>query len=380
LIDMGQFRSLEIDAATETCTVGPAVLGQDLNEAASKYGLCFSAGHCVGVPLGGFLLGGGFGWFFPYFGYAAEHILEATIVRPDGEVITCSDENNVDWMYLVRGSASGFPGVVVSFKLRLAKLPKIVRSKTDIYPMEELANLVRTLDAHIQNHPKLVQKCELNLSLACTPPPLAQAIKPSKIVMLGFTCFADTEEEFQSMVEPIAKLPGLGEPCLVGKFEDKSFKELSDMLEPAYPPGQKWIARALCYESRKMHEINWETVQVTFQEMAPLGLSHLLLFWAPERLAATPGCYGKYSCKGFATLIMGVHSPNEDASPAQTYVDSMMQLLDPHVWKYDVLEHPLNEETFHKMYLEESEKVLRLCNTFDPKRIFFDPSTAKPSH
>jgi len=199
LIDLRRFDGLEIvDAESRTCRVGPAVLGNELNAQAAQHGLCFSAGHCVGVPLGGFLLGGGLGWFQPYYGYAVERVLEATVVAPDGRIVTAKDNNNgddetaeaeesEDYMYMVRGSASAFPGVVVSFKLELSVLPPIVRSRTDLYPLEEFAEIVRLLDGHVKNEKHLVEKCEITLSVASTPPPLAQVVKAPKVLMVIYT-------------------------------------------------------------------------------------------------------------------------------------------------------------------------------------------------
>eukprot|EP00978_Attheya_sp_CCMP212_P022165 scaffold65765_cov52-Attheya_sp.AAC.1 len=114
---MTSFDSIDISISpqtqTATATVGPCAKGQDLNEQAAKFGLCSSTGHCVGVPLGGFLLGGGFGWLFTHFGKAAEAMEAVTIVTADGSVIEATSQEKSDtldnWMWLARGSASAFP-------------------------------------------------------------------------------------------------------------------------------------------------------------------------------------------------------------------------------------------------------------------------------
>jgi FAD/FMN-containing dehydrogenase len=129
-----------------------------LNQQAAKLGLCFSSGHCSGVPLGGFLLGGGFGWFSEYYGYAAESVLSVTIVTPQGKVIDACDsdssdnnnnnnnnnnenhENNDDWLWLARGAASTFPGVAV----QLHPVPPIVRNVMGLFPLEDFEKLVNT--------------------------------------------------------------------------------------------------------------------------------------------------------------------------------------------------------------------------------------------
>jgi len=196
---------------------------------------------------------------------------------------------------------------------------------------------------------------------------------------------ADSEEEFQAAVEPLDRLfegGTVADPWLTGSFRDfSSFAGLSEMLAPAFPPGQHWISRALMYESSAMETIDWDVVRKTFSDEAPLGLSHCMLTWLPERETTVSGAIGRYSGKGFLVLVLGVHGPDEDPGPACAYVDSMMDAVDaPSSWKYDQLEHPLNKETFRKSFLDEADKVIEIRNRLDPDKVFFDPSTAEPSH
>jgi hypothetical protein len=380
LIDMQNFAAIEIDESTSTAKVGPAVKGNELNEEAAKYKLCFSSGHCAGVPLGGYLLGGGMGWFFPYYGYAAEHIEEVTLVDPEGNLVHATDGDG--WMWMTRGSASAFPGVVVQFKIRLSPVPAIVRCKTDFFPVESYPQLVQFLNEYIDDHPNDAKNSELTLKLACTPPSLAEVAKVPKLVMLIQTWIADSEEVFQKQVSALT-MENLPVRPLVsgGEFQDYSFAGLSATTTGAYPPGQNWISRALMYETKAMTCISWGNVKDRFVEEAPLGLSHAMLIWCPERLATKPGCYGSHSAKGFVTLVMGVHGAQEAPNAAQKYVDSMMGVLEEHVWRYDILEHPLNEETFEKSFPDgQARKLTDIRSKLDPHRLFFDPSTVKPSH
>lgn len=63
LIDLGNYKTVEVD--TETCIahVSPSLTGRELNTILIKdHGLMFPGGHCPDVGLGGFLLQGGMGW------------------------------------------------------------------------------------------------------------------------------------------------------------------------------------------------------------------------------------------------------------------------------------------------------------------------------
>jgi len=374
LVDMKHFDSMSIEGTV--ATVGPAVVGTDLNQAAAEHGFCFSSGHCSGVPLGGFLLGGGLGWFLPYYGLAAEHIEQVKLVDPQGSLVTVKDDDD-DWMWMARGSASAFPGVVVEYKIRLSPLPAIVRCKMDFFPIESYASVVSFLNDFVTGNPEdeSKKKLELTVNLVTTPQPLAEVAKVPKLIMVIQTWMADSEDAFKQQVAGLA-LDKFPVPSLVpGEFRDFSFAGLSGLLVPAFPPGHHWICRALLYESRSFSALNWKDIQETFAEKAPLGLSHCMLVFSPERLASKPGCYGQFSAKGFGILVLGVHGPDDEATPAQDYVRAMMELVDSKVWKYDPLEHPLNKETFAKSFPDgDALKVTEMRSKLDPDQVFFDPT------
>lgn len=63
LIDLGNYKEVEVDAESRIAYVSPSMTGRELNTALIKdHGLMFPGGHCPDVGLGGFLLQGGMGW------------------------------------------------------------------------------------------------------------------------------------------------------------------------------------------------------------------------------------------------------------------------------------------------------------------------------
>jgi FAD/FMN-containing dehydrogenase len=62
LIDLGNYRQIELDELTGIVTVSPSTTGTQLNSFLREKGLMFPGGHCPDVGLGGFLLQGGMGW------------------------------------------------------------------------------------------------------------------------------------------------------------------------------------------------------------------------------------------------------------------------------------------------------------------------------
>lgn len=62
LIDLGNYRHIELREDTGVVVVSPSTTGSMINSMLSEKGLFFPGGHCPDVGLGGFLLQGGMGW------------------------------------------------------------------------------------------------------------------------------------------------------------------------------------------------------------------------------------------------------------------------------------------------------------------------------
>lgn len=62
LLDLGQYKQIDLDEKTGIVQVSPSTTGRMLNGFLTTKGRLFAGGHCPDVGLGGFLLQGGMGW------------------------------------------------------------------------------------------------------------------------------------------------------------------------------------------------------------------------------------------------------------------------------------------------------------------------------
>ena len=132
LIDLSQLSDVSIDPQAKTAAVGPAVKGRELDGALAAHDLCFPIGHCGTVGLGGFVLGGGYGWNSRFYGPACLSLRAIDVVLASGELIHADDSNHPELLWAARGAGPGFFGVVTRFHLQVYPRPAITRDRAGL--------------------------------------------------------------------------------------------------------------------------------------------------------------------------------------------------------------------------------------------------------
>ncbi|KAL5725766.1 cinnamyl-alcohol dehydrogenase [Ranunculus cassubicifolius] len=127
LVDLINLASIDVNAEKRTAWVQSGAtnggLSYTISEASRNFG--FPAGICPTVGIGGHFIGGGYGVLLRKYGLAADNILDARIVNVDGKILTRKTMGD-DLFWAIRGGGGGSFGVVISWKVRLVKVPDIV--------------------------------------------------------------------------------------------------------------------------------------------------------------------------------------------------------------------------------------------------------------
>ncbi|RMJ17573.1 hypothetical protein CDV36_002767 [Fusarium kuroshium] len=99
--------------------VGAGVIGQELYEAADKYGVTVVGGEGKTVGFaGGYISGGGHSPLSPLYGLAADQVLSAEVVTADGRFVTADSKQNSDLFWALRGGGGSTFGVVTSWTVK----------------------------------------------------------------------------------------------------------------------------------------------------------------------------------------------------------------------------------------------------------------------
>ena len=136
MIDLTQMRAVSVDAERRVASVEGGALWKDVDAAAQAHGLATPGGLISDTGVAGLTLSGGIGWLRARHGLSIDNILAADVVTADGRLVHCSDSENTDLLWALKGGGGNF-GVVVRFEFALHPIGPEVMFSAPIYALED---------------------------------------------------------------------------------------------------------------------------------------------------------------------------------------------------------------------------------------------------
>lgn len=155
VIDTRLMNQFSLSADKKSFVVGAgALLGNVYNEL-SKSGLAVPAGSCPTVGITGHTLGGGYGLLSRPLGLACDSLISAVMVNAKGQTLNCSETENQDLFWALRGGGAGSFGIVTQLQFKTHKVPSVrvfsVRWKVT---GDVAANLMKTWQTWAPDSPR----------------------------------------------------------------------------------------------------------------------------------------------------------------------------------------------------------------------------------
>ena len=147
IINVSQRNKIKIHNQHKYVNVGCGVLlGQLDVELFNHSPEILPHGTCASVSAVGLVMGGGIGSLTRKFGLTSDHLLSATVILANGQVITASKDINEDVFWLLRGAGANAIGIVTDMKLKIHKAPRIVLFELK-YDWSQLKDLLKMWDS-----------------------------------------------------------------------------------------------------------------------------------------------------------------------------------------------------------------------------------------
>jgi FAD/FMN-containing dehydrogenase len=363
-IDLSALNAVSIDRAARIAEVEPAAKNLALAVALTAEGLAFPVGHCGDVAMGGYLLGGGFGWNEGTWGPACHLIEKAEVVLADGSIVMVSATEHPDIFWALRGAGPLFFGIVTRFWLRLMPLPPAMALSTWTYPIARVTEVTASLKRLANLLPSYA---EISLSLAAAPPHLG--LGDAKFATVILSVYGSSMTEIAGIARNVGDL--LPEGALttmpVTPFD---FATLYGIVDQSFPDGARYGVDCM-----------WsEDADVTFEGLARMVTE------APSPMSNAIGViYGRNSAlaRGLPDAALSVIGPvcgimhgtwtsAADDAPNLAWLRDGMDRLNPvttgrYVGHAD-LARPGRMAECHSD--KARDRIAALARTYDPKGLF----------
>lgn len=273
LIDLSTLDTIELDESRRVAAVGPNVKGPALNGLLGEHGLFFPTGHAPTVGIGGFILGGGYGWNSRYWGPACLSIKAIDVVLADGQLVHADDDSHPDLMWAARGSGPGFFGVVTRFYLTVYPAATKILRTVHTYPAELRDEVLRWSYDNLET---LSPAVEISAKVGHSPALDAQ------VVSLTATAFC-TPETGDDLLRPVELIPLRDKAIRATVAQPTTIMELYDIADALTPSGHRWSLDGIWMDGDSA------TILTAAQPMLatmPPGLNFVLwMLWGhyPER-------------------------------------------------------------------------------------------------
>jgi FAD/FMN-containing dehydrogenase len=190
-------------------------------------------GHHRPADLGitgvaGLTLGGGYGWVRRKYGLSSDSLLEAQVVCADGQVRTASAEENPDlyWRFAAGAATSAS---VTAFRFKLHPLGPIVGFVGAVYPIEDVAHVLRGWRSYVSEAPDEVTSVCVTITFPAAPD-FPEVVHDRAVAVVGGVYVGDPDEGMKAM-QP---LRGLG-TLLMDMSQPMPFTAVQTAFDPFLP-------------------------------------------------------------------------------------------------------------------------------------------------
>ncbi|KIJ49136.1 hypothetical protein M422DRAFT_28117 [Sphaerobolus stellatus SS14] len=121
---MSKFKEVTYDPLKSIARIGAGNIWDEVYAKITHHNVNVVGGRIQGVGVGGFLLGGGYGWTTQQHGLAIDTIIAYDLVTPTGNILNVTASNYPDLFWALKGGGNNF-GIVTTFTMKTHAQTKV---------------------------------------------------------------------------------------------------------------------------------------------------------------------------------------------------------------------------------------------------------------
>ncbi|MHC3473599.1 FAD-binding oxidoreductase [Streptomyces sp. 7R007] len=355
LIDLSRLQEITVDPGNGTASVQPAAKGPAIQRALAEHGLFFPTGHAPTVGIGGFILGGGYGWNSRHVGPACLSIRAVDVVLADGTLVHATDATHPDLLWAARGSGPGFFGIVTRYHLTVYERPTRIVRTVHSYPIalrdEVLAWSYDTLDT-------LPTTVEFSAKAGFTPG------LDTPTVSLTATAFC-TPEHGPEALAPLEQAPFRDRAVRARAGQETTIEELYDIADRLNPPGLRWAVDGVWLEGRAENIL---AASAPVLDTIPGGTSFVLwMLWGhyPTR----PDACWSAQAKAYLSPNAGWSDPAQDLAH-ENWVHGSLAAVQHLSRGLQFSDNNVADRFDHGLSADNAERLEQIRGVYDPDGLF----------
>jgi FAD/FMN-containing dehydrogenase len=127
LLDLSGMNNISLNSSTGLATIAGGARNMHVYAAFREPNLAITHSSCKNVGISGMVLGGGIGLNMRAQGLTCDQLVETRIVTAEGDIAVCSETENPDLFWAIRGAGGGNFGIHTSFTFKPFAVTNVTR-------------------------------------------------------------------------------------------------------------------------------------------------------------------------------------------------------------------------------------------------------------
>ena len=363
VIDLSRMREVTVDAGKRRARIGGGCLLGSIDSATQKAGLVFPSGVVSHTGASGLILGGGTGWLTRRFGLSCDNVEGFTVVTADGSLAHCSQLENPDLFWALRGGGGNF-GVVTEFELRLHPLTSVMLGE-GLCPEPDIRRLLELWREFMADAP-FDLKWNIDLLLGPEAPhvPIELRRRPAASSSVLWT---GDPEIGQPYIEHALSLCNRDSV----RMKNMSFLQLQTMADNDFPHGRRYYAKSGYFADLDDTAIDCLAAATSEIPSPETRVELAYLGAAAAQVSATETAFGDRSAPIIVNLLANWSQPSLDVANI-SWVRGLFERLRP-AMKPGVYVNFMSadeQDRVPEAYHERWERIVGVKSHYDPTNFF----------